>query len=208
MGDLRVVCYLRVSTDSQEVSGAGLGAQRATLETTAASRGWTVVEWVTDTASGKDTDRPGFQRALGMLARGEAEAVAASKLDRLSRSVLDFASLMERSRDEGWSVIALDLGVDTSTATGRFMASIIAAVAELERTMIGERTSAAMKVRKAQGVHCGRPRRIPENVVEWVRECRANGWTYRAIARFLDERQMPTASGGASWATSTLRRIA
>ncbi len=204
---MNVICYLRVSTDSQQASGAGMEAQRAALEAAALSRGWTVVEWVTDTASGKNTARPGFQRALGMLARGEAEALAAAKLDRISRSVLDFASLMERSRDEGWSVIALDLGVDTSTATGRFMASIIAAVAELERTMIGERTRAAMKVKKAQGIHCGRRRAIPEDVVVQVREARALGWTYRDIAQLLEDARIPTVNGG-RWQASTLRRIA
>jgi len=204
---MNVILYERVSTFDQSASGAGMEAQHAALEAAADSRGWTVVEVITDVASGKDTDRPGFQRALGMLARGEAEAIAAAKLDRFSRSVLDFASLMERSRDEGWSVIALDLGVDTSTATGRFMASIIAAVAELERTMIGERTKAAMATLKANGVHCGRPRSIPSDVMVYVRVARASGWTYKAIARDLEARQVPTVNGG-PWQTSTLRRIA
>ena len=205
---MNVICYLRVSTDSQQASGAGLGAQRAALEAAALSRGWTVVEWVTDTASGKNTAREGFQRALGMLARGEAEALAAAKLDRLSRSVLDFASLMERSRDEGWSVIALDLGVDTSTATGRFMASIIAAVAELERTMIGERTRAAMATLKANGVYCGRPRSVPTSTREWITQARAQGWTYRAIGEHLEASGVMPSRGGQRWWSSTLRRIA
>ena len=59
-----------------------------------------------------------------------------SKLDRLSRSMLDFADLLERrSKEEGWSIVALDLGVDTSTPTGEAMANMTATFSRLERRL-------------------------------------------------------------------------
>ncbi len=60
-----------------------------------------------------------------MLTKGEADALVVAKLDRLSRSLLDFAGLMELSRSEGWSLVALDLGVDTSTPAVEMMAAVM-----------------------------------------------------------------------------------
>jgi len=67
-----------------------------------------------------------------------------SKLDRLSRSLLDFAGLMTRARDGGWNLVALDLGIDLSTPAGEFMASVMASAAQWERRLIGQRTRDAL----------------------------------------------------------------
>lgn len=132
--------YLRVSSEEQSRSGLGLDAQRDAIEVEIARRGSEVV-WIEDrAASGKDMRRAGMQRALGMLKRGEADTLIAAKLDRISRSVFDFTDLMQRADTEGWSVVALDLGVDTSTANGRLVANVMASVADWERLRIGERT--------------------------------------------------------------------
>ena len=93
-----------------------------------------------------------------------------AKLDRLSRSLLDFAALMEQARKRGWNLIALDLGVDTSTPAGEMMASVLATFAQFERRLIGQRTKDALAVKRAQGVVLGRPREIPGSTVERIRE--------------------------------------
>lgn len=67
-----------------------------------------------------------------------------AKLDRLSRSVLDFAALMQRARRRGWNPVVLDLGVDTSMPAGALMANVMASFAEYERHLIGQRTSDAL----------------------------------------------------------------
>lgn len=67
--------------------------------------------------------RDGLRRALEAIEAAHAEALVVAKLDHLSRSLLDFAALMERGRKHGWNLIALDLGVDTSTPSGEMMAS-------------------------------------------------------------------------------------
>jgi len=166
-----VVGYIRVSTAEQADSGAGLEAQRAAIEAEAQRRGWTLVGTFEDAgASGKSMNgRPGLQEVLQAVERGDAQALVVAKLDRLSRSLLDFASLMERGRKRGWSLVALDLGVDSSTPAGEMMASVLATFAQFERRLIGQRTRDALAVKRAQGVQLGRPREISEEVVERIR---------------------------------------
>ena len=66
-----------------------------------------------------DLQRPAIADALERLKSGEATVLVAAKLDRLSRSVLDFAKLLERSEKEGWGLVLLDLDLDTTTPAGR-----------------------------------------------------------------------------------------
>ena len=113
-------------------------------------------------------------------------------MDRLSRSLLDFASLMERGRKRGWSLVALDLGVDTSTPSGEMMASVLATFAQFERRLIGQWTRDALAVKRAQGVQLGRPREISEAVVERIRNLYETGLSVAGIARTLNEENVPT----------------
>jgi DNA invertase Pin-like site-specific DNA recombinase len=83
----------------------------------------------------------------------------ASKLDCISRSVTDFAKLLERANTRGWRLVLLDLGVDTSTPAGEFVANTIANSAQYERRLIGQRTREALAAKKAAGVRLGRPLR-------------------------------------------------
>src|SRR5205085_3363574 len=95
----RAVGYLRVSTEEQADSGAGLAAQQAVIEAECSRRGWDLVGLHTDAgASGKSIKgRPALDNALGAVELGHADALVVAKVDRLSRSLIDFASLMERS---------------------------------------------------------------------------------------------------------------
>src|SRR4051812_11038212 len=99
---IRAVLYTRVSTAEQAESGAGLAAQEAALRAHAARRGWETVDYLTDAgASGKSmAGRPGLARAIDLVTTGQADALAVAKLDRLSRSLLDFAGLMVRAQSE------------------------------------------------------------------------------------------------------------
>ena len=95
----RILAYIRVSTDEQSISGLGLADQRAVIEGAAHQRGWGYVEFISDEGvSVNNLSRRGITRALGELARGEATVLVVSKLDRLSRSLLDFANLMGACR--------------------------------------------------------------------------------------------------------------
>jgi hypothetical protein len=80
----------------------------------------------------------------------------AGELDRLSRSLVYFAGLMERAQSRKWNLVALDLGVDLSTPAGEFLASVLASAAQGERRIIGQRTKDALAQKKAKGVRLGR----------------------------------------------------
>lgn len=207
---MRAVGYLRVSTLEQSDSGAGLRAQGEAIESDALRRGWELVAIQEDAgASGKSlSGRPGLMAALETVENGEAEALVVAKLDRLSRSLLDFAGLMERARKRGWSLVALDLGVDTSTPSGEMMASVLATFAQFERRLIGQRTKEALAIKRAQGVRLGRPHTMSAEAVAMIRELRAQGRSYRAIADALNERGLPTAQGGRAWHPQTVRLVA
>lgn len=205
----RAVGYLRVSTDEQASSGAGLESQRTAVEAEAARRGWHLVAVEVDPgASGKSlTGRPALARALTLVTAGDADVLVVAKLDRLSRSLLDFAALMARSQKEGWSLVALDLGVDTSTPAGEFMASVMASAAQWERRIIAQRTRDALQVKRSQGVRLGRPPEIAEEVAAQIHAYRAAGLTIRQVADRLTADKVPTVTGKSAWAASTVQRV-
>src|SRR6266540_2019094 len=194
---MNAVAYVRVSTSEQADSGAGLEAQRAAICSEATRRGFYLVGVYEDAgASGKSVSgRPGLQQALEALESGQAEALIVAKLDRLSRSLLDFAALMERARQGGWSLIALDLGVDTSTPSGELMANVLATFAQFERRLIGQRTRDALAVKRAQGVRLGRPREMSEEALERIRELHQAGHRVAEIVRQLNAEGVATPRG-------------
>jgi DNA invertase Pin-like site-specific DNA recombinase len=203
-----VVGYVRVSTEEQAESGAGLAAQRAAILAEAERRGWHVIEVIEDAGfSGKDLQRPGIIAALDTLKRHKADTLVVSKLDRLSRSMLDFAAIMNRATKEHWALVALDLGVDTTTPSGEMMANVLATFAQFERRLISERTKDALRVKKAQGVRLGRDRAIPVEIAERIRAERDRGATLEAIANGLNLDEVPTARDGKQWYPSTIRRV-
>src|SRR3954452_16098812 len=165
------IAYLRVSTDEQANSGAGIEAQRASILAEALRRGWEEadIRWIEDAGySGKDTRRPGLRLALEVLKRGESSGLVVAKMDRLSRSLLDFTQIMAAAQKQGWALIALDCPADSSTPTGEAMASILATFSQLERRLIGQRTREALAVKRSEGVRLGRPRSLSAEVVERV----------------------------------------
>lgn len=205
-GRTRVVGYLRVSTAEQADSGLGLAAQRATIEHAARSKGWDVEWFVDDGYSAKNLDRPGITAALEKLATGKASALVASKLDRLSRSVVDFSSTLTVAKKQGWAVVLLDLGVDTGTPNGRLVAGLMAQIAEWERELIGSRTRDALAAAKARGQRLGRPRATPDAVVARVVLLSAD-LSPQMVARQLTADGVATTRGAACWSASTVRRL-
>jgi DNA invertase Pin-like site-specific DNA recombinase len=204
----RVVFYMRVSTAEQANSGLGLAAQEAALRAAAERKGWQIAAVLTDAgASGKSmANRPALTEALALLSGADAEVLAVSKLDRLSRSLLDFAGLMAKAQREGWGLLALDADVDTTTPSGRLVANLMATVADWEREVISARTKDALAAKKASGVILGAPRTIPEAVVERIFRDRASGLSIRTIAARLTADAVPTAKGGA-WSPATVQSV-
>ncbi|RII93290.1 recombinase family protein [Clavibacter californiensis] len=191
-----MIGYLRVSTEEQVSSGLGLDAQRDTIQRYADAHGWDVV-WYEDAGlSAKSLNRPALQQALTRLhpKRRDVNGIVVAKLDRLSRSVHDFSGLLRLANARRWSVVAIDLGVDTSTPTGRLVANVMMSVAEWEREMIGARTSAAMQAAKRQGRHMGRVSSLPQATGERLLALRATH-TLTDTAERLNVELIKTATG-------------
>lgn len=207
IGPTRALAYIRVSTEIQVVDGASLDAQTSALEAEALRRGWNV-EVVADCGlSGKNLQRPGLQEALRRLDAGEADALLAVRLDRISRSVADFAGLLARANKRGWRLIVVSPSLDSGDAAGKFTAHVLAAAAEYERDLIGIRTKEGMAQRRAEGVHVGRPHVLPQDVLTRIVADRATGMTIRAIAKQLTDEGVSTARGGAVWSPSSVQGV-
>lgn len=205
----RVIGYMRVSTAEQADGGAGLASQRYSIERAAEGRAWQIAAFEIDAGiSGKTTvNRPALARALHAVECGDADILVVSKLDRLSRSVADFASILDRAQRGGWGLVALDLGVDTTTPAGELVANVMAAVAQWERRVIGQRTQEGLAARRAAGVRLGRPPALDFEIVARIVQERATGRSLRAIADGLTRDGMPTARGGIRWSTSSIHAI-
>lgn len=203
------VGYLRVSTAGQSESGAGLVDQRRAIEAECDRHGWQLCcVYSDDGVSGGSIDRrPALQKSLDALAAGDASVLVTAKLDRLSRSVADFASLMGRAEREGWAIVVLDVNVDTSTPSGEMMVSVVSAFAQYERRLISERTKRALAVKRSQGVQLGRPRSIPDDVRHRIFELRHHGLSYQRIADVLNADEIPRGQNGIKWWTSTIQHV-
>jgi DNA invertase Pin-like site-specific DNA recombinase len=202
-----VIGYLRCSTREQADSGLGLDAQRRTITAEAERRDWSV-RWITDDGyTARNLKRPGIQEAMRALRRREASTLVVAKLDRLSRSLPDFAATLDRARRQKWALVALDIGVDMTTPNGRLVASIIAAVAEWESATIGARAADAMAEAKVRGVTFGRGRMATRGVVDRITSAREAGEPFSAIAAGLDGDGVPTPNGGRRWYPSTVARL-
>lgn len=203
----RVIGYLRVSTEEQAISGLGLADQEQVIRTEASRRGWDIAFASDEGFSAKNLNRPAIAEVLDQLRTGAASTLVVSKLDRLSRSLLDFAHLMETARKQGWEIVVLDLAIDSSTPSGALMVNVMASFAEYERKIIGQRTSAALQQMKTQGIRLGRPRTLDTAISDRIVTARSAGTTFKAIAVELNADEVPTAHGGAKWHPSTVAAV-
>ena len=215
---MKTLIYCRVSTREQGLSGLGLEAQREKCLAEIGARGWSLAPSsdrrpgiVIEVASASSRQRSELDRALRMLDSGAAEALMVSRLDRLSRSLGEFAGIMDRAEKHGWKIVVLDPPVDMSNPFGRMMAQVAMAFAELERHLISVRTKEGLAVVRAQngGRRVGGvPRYSDEATIKRiVRFRRDREMTPFAIARWLTEAEVPSPNGVGHWNHKTVRTI-
>lgn len=152
MAEGKYVSYLRVSTDKQGKSGLGIEAQREAVERYLNGGRWRVAAEYVETECGRRNDRPKLAAALAHAKPIGAKLVFA-KLDRLTRNVDLLRSLVA----SGVDLVFCDLPSVPPGPMGRFLLTQMAAVAELEAGLIGERTKNALAAAKARGVKLGNP---------------------------------------------------
>ena len=164
-----LIGYARVSTGDQTLDLQKNALVRAECE-----------QIFEDTASGKNSRRPGLRRAIRRLKPGDSLVVW--KLDRLGRSVRDLITLVSELQARGVNFRSLTDSIDTSTPAGRFFFHVMSALAEMERELIVERTRAGLAAAREQGRVGGRRRVMTEEVVERCRRMLENGATRHQIA--------------------------
>lgn len=209
---MKYLGYVRVSTNKQFTRGAGIEVQTAFLESEALRRG-IEIEIISENEGVSGTSlnrRPALKEALLRLDQGEAEGLIVLKLDRLTRGVADFLTILERSRKGNWALVIGDLSIDTSTPMGEAMATIAATFAQLESARISERVTSGMGVFKSQGRKFGAPVKMEIEVSNKIKELRNAGLTLQAIAdRLTIEGHLP--NRGVKWypstVSSTLKRV-
>jgi DNA invertase Pin-like site-specific DNA recombinase len=198
--------YTRVSTEEQAEKRNGLEAQRAAIDAEAKRRGWDVEYRTDEGASGKYINE-GLREVLQLLVSGQGDGLVIAKMDRLARSIINAADIIQRANEQGWSLVVLDLGVDLTTAAGEAMAHMLAVFAQFERRLISERTKAALAARKARGEHHGRRSQAPPGVVRRIVMDRNTGLSFAKIATTLAAEGILSPAGRPTWQTSTVRRI-
>lgn len=206
----RTILYRRTSTDEQ---ANGLAAQLDQLEGAQRQHEWPNPKVVTDEGVSGATpavDRPNLGPELATF--GEGDRLVVPKLDRLSRSVFDFAGLLDLAEGEGWLLTVLDLGIDTGTPQGKLVAHMVVALAQWEREMIGVRISEGMakspKVAgRRKGAKVGGSRLAPvspalRDAVETLRPGRSPS----EIAKRLNAQGHRSLRGG-QWHRTSVRRL-
>jgi DNA invertase Pin-like site-specific DNA recombinase len=202
------VAYLRVSTAEQGASGLGLDAQRATVELAAARRGWGRLGLVVEVGSAKNlSGRPLLRDLLDRLDAGEAEVLVVAKADRLARNTVELLGIAERAKRGGWALVLLDLEIDTTTPAGWFVLTAMAAVSQLERDLISQRTREALAAKAAQGHRLGRPSTLDTDTKVLVHALRAAGLSLRAIAAELEAAEVLTATGRTRWSAQQVSQV-
>ena len=209
MSDERFVTYFRVSTDKQGRSGLGLEAQQEAVRQFLAGRSAIVIAEFVEIESGSKSDRPKLKEALAVCHRERATLLIA-KLDRLARSVAVISALMESKTN----FVAVDM-----PHASRLVLHVMAAFAEHERELIGQRTKAALAAAKARGVRLGlngaalAARHNAEatayaiTISDVIKNAVASGArTTRQIAGYLNAAGIPSRQGG-HWHPANVARI-
>lgn len=222
---MKTIAYVRVSTSEQATSGLSLEAQQAKLEAYCDLYDLRLVEVIVDAGeSAKSLKRPGLQRALAMLRSGAADGLVITKLDRLTRSVADWQTLIQDYFGEkpGKQLCSVADSIDTRTAAGRLVLNVLLSVSEWERQAIGERTKAVLQHKISIGERCGKIRfgfdladdgrtLIPNpeetEAIEIMQQLRDAGQSYRKIANEMGRRSIKTKAGKSTWLHSTVNQI-
>jgi len=220
---MKAIGYARVSTDKQADRGVSLEAQTEKIRAMAVVHNAELVDIIVDGGeSAKSLNRPGMERLLALVDSGAVEAVIVAKLDRLTRSVKDLCTLLERFERREVTLISVAESLDTGSAAGRLVLNIMTAVSQWEREAIGERTRDAMNHKRTNGERVGNiafgyrlssdgvhvePEPTEQATIAAVAELRSNGMSLRRIAKDLNRRGIRTRKGS-EWRLESVARVA
>ena len=219
---MKATGYVRVSLAKQAEEGVSLEAQEARIRAWCQAQGHELAATEVDAglSGGRADNRPALQAALAAVCAAKGVLVVYS-LSRLARSTRDALDIAERLHDAGANLVSLSESIDTTTAMGRFFFTVLAALAALERDLISERTSMAMRHIAANGGYTGGEApygwcrgglgSLEQNadeqlVITMIRQLhRGSPITPAGIARRLNAAHVPCR--GSAWHAKTVSRI-
>jgi len=175
----RVAIYARVSTEGQTPEN-----QLMRLREVAARAGWNVAEEFVETVSGAAKARPEFDRMMREVRRRRIDLIAAVDLTRLGRTTIGLLNLLDELGHLGCDLYVDREALDTTTAAGRMMYAVVAAIAAFERELLIERKKAGMARARARGKQIGRAP-ASDALIDAIRALRAGGMGMDRIARNL-----------------------
>lgn len=173
---VRAVIYARVSTSHHDQKPE---VQVEHLRKFCRAREWEIGHEIVDHGfSGSNDRRPGLRQLMQLVREREVDAVVVVKLDRLFRSLKHLVVTLEEFEALGVAFVATKDAIDWTTPAGRFFCQVLGSLAELEKSILVERTLMGLEHARAKGKRLGRP---TLNVEEKVRALRRQGRTYREI---------------------------
>ena len=189
----RAALYVRVSTANKSRQGEAITfdqnpeVQEKPLRDLIAQRDWALHRVYSDRASGAKERRAGLDDLVRDARRGEFDVVVVWRFDRFARSVKQLVLALEEFRSLGIDFVSHQEALDTSTPMGKAMFTIIAAMAELERSVIRERVKAGVDYARRYGTKSGRPIGRPRAVFDrqMAMQLRTRGLSWGQIARML-----------------------
>ena len=217
----KAVGYVRVSTEEQAREGISLENQGAKVKAYCELNDFELLEIFTDAGlSAKNLNRPGIKKILHMARNKEIEAIVVYKLDRAFRSTQDALEVTSELDKCGVGFHSINERLDTKSPLGRFFFTLIAGIAEMERGIIGERTSDALKRKIENGEHVGHipygyqienGKLIPflpeQEIIKLAKELRDRGYTFQAIAQEFKNRGIKTKRGKNQWFPTSIKNI-
>ncbi len=179
MVDSHVAIYARVSTNDQSVE-----PQLRDLREYCRRRGWDgPAEYVDQGISGKKASRPGWNACWDAIQKRRVNVLVVHALDRIGRSLHQLVQIINYFTDNHLALVSYRENIDLSTPAGRMLAGIFSVMAEYERSLISERTKAALRLARARGKQIGKRPRVFNKFK--AAELRAKGWGMIRIAREL-----------------------
>jgi len=225
---MKVIGYCRVSTEEQAREGVSLDNQEQKIRTYCELYGHELTEVIVDAGlSAKTINRDGMQRLIEMTAKrkSDIDGIVIYKLDRLFRNAEEALHHTKQWDKKGIALISVVEMLDTKSAMGRFFFTLMAAIAEMERNVIAERTSDALRCKKRNGYKTGGdvpygfdmemkdnekilvPNEHEQKILKQVETMRQKGLTLKAIAEQLEQKMIKTKKGKEKWDPKQISRL-
>lgn len=179
MEPLRAAIYARVSTTDQNCD-----MQLRDLRDYCECRGWTALEYVDAGISGARASREQLDRMMRDARQRKLDTVLCWRFDRFARSTKHLLEALDEFKSLGIGFVSHQEAIDTTSSMGKLLFTIVAAMAEMERSILIERVRAGITTAKSKGKSLGRPKRIFRR--DLAMSMRAAGKSWRSIAKALD----------------------